>query len=67
MSARNQILITVHFPADLLSQIDVRAVELKLRRDEYLRELALKNISAEASYRVVRGRFSPTDSTPQHV
>jgi hypothetical protein len=67
MSTGNRISITLHFPADLLSQIDVRAAELKLRRDEYLRELALKNISAEASYRAVRGRYSPTDFTSQHV
>jgi hypothetical protein len=64
MSAGNQTSITLHFPKVLLIQIDVRAAELKLRRDEYLRELALKNISAGASSRVVRGRCSTTDSTP---
>jgi hypothetical protein len=64
MSAENQISVIVRFPPNLLAQIDVRAAELKLRRDEYLRELALKNISTGESFRLGHRRYAPTGLKP---
>jgi hypothetical protein len=60
MLVGNQILITLHFPKDLLAQIDLRAAELKLHRNDYLRDLARKNVPTAAIFRANHAQYTST-------